>query len=73
MSLRPSIYAADIARFRAALTGDRAQLLKLVEPWYRERGIDDTAADISRNMDLLLGGAWAGQAETDQLACGSIS
>ena len=66
MSLRPSLYAADITRFRASIAGDRAPLVRSVEDWLREHGPEATAADIYRNMDQLIAGAWARKPERDE-------
>src|SRR5207253_1771931 len=49
-----------------ALGGDRMPLVKAVEHWCREYGLDDSAADIERNVGLLLSGALAGKSESDQ-------
>lgn len=66
MSLRPSIYAADIGRFRISIAGDRAPLAQLVERWLREHGLETTVAGVDRDLDQLLAGAWAGKSERDE-------
>lgn len=66
MSLRPSIYAADIAKFRASIAGERAPLVPSVEHWLRKRGLKATAAQVHRDMDQLVAGVWAGKPERDE-------
>jgi hypothetical protein len=66
LSLRPSIYAADIRHFRSAIAGERAPLVKSIEGWYRDRGIEESAVEINREIDSALGGGWAGRTESDR-------
>lgn len=66
MSLRPSIYAADLAKFRAATTGERLPLVQSVQHWLNEHGPEATAANINRDIDQLIAGAWAGKPERDE-------
>ncbi len=66
MSLRPAIYAADLARFRARIVGERESLVQSIETWVRERGLRTSAANICRDMEQLLAGAWAGKPERDE-------
>ena len=66
MSLRPSIYAVDLAGFRALLAGDVGPLLEKAEEWYQERGIEEGLAEIRRDAEQLLSRAWAEQVERER-------
>jgi hypothetical protein len=67
LSLRPSIFAADIAGFRSSLAavGD-LDLVDAVKQFMHDRGSDATAAEIEREMKLLSSGGWAGKPEIDR-------
>jgi len=66
MSLRPSIYAADIAGFRALLAKKPSTLTQAVELWYREREFDETPKEIEQAIDRLVSGAYSNQPESEE-------
>jgi hypothetical protein len=66
LSLRPSIYTADLAKFRTSIAGERGPLVQSIEPWLIERGLKASAANVNRDLDQLLSGAWTGKPERDE-------